>query len=517
MAVYRYPQNDFDNPDVLLGLLGSFWANTYEGNGLLEDLTSVTGQLAQQTYVQLMELINSVSRYTVPLYHQDNWYALTIRQSQLNADADRIASYTDPATFEYRTPSDIDYGIPQAPGQYFTVAKPADLVQVRAIFNRLVEPSVELCEGIDYWFTPTQIAFREDPFLNPKIAKREWLNDRGEVVDTELVLWLYRGQWDWSYVYEQFGYALRLRLQTSEGYKQFINAIFDAFTTGTAIRHQQLALSAAFGVPLAIETTETVEAIRDDNHHRNIITDQHVYKFPLGTQAIVTPGQVIKAGDPLTDLLQVFELNRGEPLDIAALSVGPGVLALGYYSDLTFLNTEVPLIVETDAQGYTRVSWELGGFPYDVEKFWDDVHASGVAKNQTLAMLLDQRPEPEGQPTAAALPATINPLHFLTQNLLRNNAAVVKVKPGSQLGRRLAFVPVEQLRKIQPPHSLLIFVVELGYHDNPVIMEAAGTELQPGYSETVGGFPCMVAADAIAPDTFITEQIRTTVIGGRCV
>lgn len=517
MTLYRYPQNDFDRPDVLLNVLGSFWATTYQGNGLLEDLTTAAGQLAQQSYVQLLELINSISRLNVPLYHQDNWYALTIRQSQVNEASLRIAKYATGSQYLYAAPAQLEYGIPVAASQSYAVVKPADLVNVKAMFNRLVDPSVELIEGIDYWLTEDQLLFRQDPFANPKIAKRELLNDIGEIVDAELVLWLYRGQWDWKYIYEQFGYALRLQLETSEGYKQFVNAIFEAFNAGTAVRQQQLAIAAAFGVPLVVETTETVETVVSDIDYLNVITDQHVYQFPLGTNAIVTPGQVLKAGDPLTDLLQVFELNRGEPVDISALTVGPGLLAWGYYGDLTFENSEVPVVVELDVDGYTKVSWALGGFPYDVEKFWDDVHAAGVAKNQTLAMLLDVRAWPVGQPTAASLPATVNPLQFLTQNLLRNNAVIVKVKPGSQLGNRLAFVPVEQLRKIQPPQSLMIFVVELAYQDSPVIMEAPGTELQPGYEETISGFECTVNSDSIDATVFVSERVRTSLIGGRCV
>jgi hypothetical protein len=309
-------------------------------------------------------------------------------------------------------------------------------------------------------------------------------------------------------------------LQSSEGYKDFINAIFDAFCQGTSVRTQQLALAAAFGVPLAVETTEVVEQIVRDADKLNVITDQHVYQFPLTANAIVSVGQVVKAGDALTDLFQVFELNRGtalSPAAVSALTVGSGVLAWGFWGDITFENKTTPVIVEPDVDGYTKVSWELGGFPFDVIKFWDDVHAAGVANNQTLAMLLDIRPNPIGQPTAASLPSTINPLQFLADNLLRNNAYIVKVKPGSQLANQLKFVPVEQLRKIQPPQSLMMLIVELGYADNPVIMENPGTELAPGYEEEFAGFPCMVIAETMDPGTYISEQVRITTIGGRCV
>ena len=519
MAVFRYPQNDFDRPDVLLNLLGSYWATTYQGSTLINDLTAATGQLAQQTYSQLLELVNSVSRYDVPIYHQDNWYRLSFLESKLNTDPALLARYTTPSDNQYVSPATLYYGVLQAQ-PYFAISKPADLVDVRLIFNRLVEPTVELVHGIDYWLTDELIVFRQNPFKNSLIAQRDVLNNVGEIVDKEITLWLYRGKWDWKYVYEQFGYALRLQLQSSEGYKNFINAIFDAFCQGTSIRTQQLALAAAFGVPLTVEAQETVEVIASDYRQLNIITNQHVYQFPLSANPVVAVGDVLSPGSFLTDTFQVFELNRGQALgsnEVSALTVGSGVLAWGFWGDITFENTETAVVVEPNVDGYTKISWALGGFPFDVEKFWADVHAAGVAKGQTLAMLLDNRPNPIGQPTAGALPSTINPLEFLTANVLRNNAIVVKVKPGSQLENQLDFVPADQLRKIQPPHTLMFLIVELGYADNPVIMENPGTEIAPGYEETMSGFPCMVISETMEPTTYLAERLRLTQIGGRCI
>jgi hypothetical protein len=63
----------------------------------------------------------------------------------------------------------------------------------------------------------------------------------------------------------------------------------------------------------------------------------------------------------------------------------------------------------------------------------------------------------------------------------------------------------------------MMLIVELGYADNPVIMENPGTELAPGYEEEFAGFPCMVIAETMDPGTYISEQVRITTIGGRCV
>jgi len=519
MATFRYPLNDLDQSDNLLGLMGSFWASTYQGNGLLEDLAGVTGQMAQQSYTQFLELINSISRFNVPLYHRENWYALRILESELNTDPSLIETYQTPGNSNYNSTTNLEYG--EAAGQnFYSITKPTDLADVKVIFNRLTDPSVQLVQGIDFWLQDSVITVRENPFDNTLIPKRDILDSRGNITDRECVLWLYRGEWDWKTVYEQFGYALRLNLQTSQGYKDFINAIFDAFVNGTSIRTQQQALASTFGVPLVVEANETVEKIVNDADHLNIITDQHVYKFPIGTTAIVAEGDTLQAGQPLTDLLQVFELNRGAAISaeaVQALTIGPGVLSWGFWGELTFENTEADLIVEEDVHGFTKVSWELGGFEFDVEKFWNDVHLNGIAKNQTLAMLLDVRENPVGQPTAASLPATINPLQFLADNFLRNNAYIVKVKPGSQLSSSLAFVPVEQLRKIQPPHTLMFLIVELVYADSPVIMDGPGTETEPGYEEQIAGFPMMTISETVDPDTYTTERVRTSQIGGRCI
>jgi hypothetical protein len=289
---------------------------------------------------------------------------------------------------------------------------------------------------------------------------------------------------------------------------------------GTSVRSQQLALSAIFGVPLVVEDTETVEKILSDADKLNIITDSHVYQFPLLTQPVVSVGDVLHAGDPLTDLFEIFEFNRGKQLPankLQGITLGPGVLACGFWDEITFDNTTVPLIVEPNVDGYTKVSWQLGGFPADVEKFWDDVHRDGVVANKTLAMMLDVRPNPVDQPTAAMLPEVINPLQFLVDNVFRSNVFVVKVKKGSQLSNKLAFVPVEQLRKMQPPHTLMLLIVELVHSDSPVIMEAAGTSVNPGYEEAITGFLCIAVSESVIPADYVEEEVNATTIGGRCI
>lgn len=535
MAVFQYPQNDFDDPKKLLSLLGSFWSSSYQGNLLLQDLTAATGKAAQQSYLNFLELVRSISRYDVPVFHHENWYAITVRESEFE-EFKRLDTYTTafnpvcPQSYienytPYFVPDPIttyDKAEGQAYGQVrvkanYAIPRPSDLIDVKQLQSNVLNPAKILLAGIDFELTEDLIIFRENLFADNDWPRREILNAAGEVVDRECVVWVYRGLWDWQVVYEQFGYALNLQMKSSESYKSFINAILDSFTAGTSARTQHQALAVSFGIPFVVEPQETVEAILNDTDSLNVITDKNVYKFPSRTKTIVTVGSNLKAGDFLTDTLQVFEFNRGlNGQELSAITLDTGLLAYGFFSGITFENKTTPLQVVPNVNGFTKVYWDLGGFVLDVAEFWDRVHAEGIARNKTLAHLLDLRANPTTEPTAASLPATINPLQFLVDNFFRNNAYVVRLKLNRN-PNKLEFFPIEQFRKIQPPHTVLILIVELVHCDSPVIMEAAGNAVSAGYLETATGFPCMVTDNTINPDTAITERLRIGLIGGRCI
>lgn len=510
MGLFRYPQNDLDNSNLLLSLLGSFWAATYQGNSLLQDLTYAKGQSMQQTYFRLMELIASVSRKDIPLYSEQDWASLVIKESELNQNAALLYKYETGNTITYSSSdTQIYYGQLQPTSQYVAEA-PVHLLNCHQICNRLLMPTVTLIQGMHFTVLDGVIWFKDNPFNNTAIPKKDILDSKGNIVDREITLWLYSGLYDLDWLYEQFGYALRLKLKTSKEYKQFINAIFDAFVEGTSVRTQQLALAAVFGIPLVIDAQETVQSVITTTE-LIVITDKNVYMFPAGVNPTVAVGDSLVAGDTLTDMFQIFELNNAPELtseQVKALAIESGMLGYGFFGGLVFENKEVAITVEENVDGYTKLSWELGGFSLDVEKFWDDVHAAGVSKNSTLAMLLDVRDNPDTQPTAASLPVSINPLNFLISNLLRNNTTILKLKSGFKAANKLAFIPVDQLRKMQPPHTVMLVVTDLQYQDDTVDTD--------NFTETVTVFQGGSNTESFNP-TSMAETVRCTKLGGRCV
>lgn len=530
---YKYPATVYDQPTALLATLGGWWADGYQGRDQVSAVVRSKSQVENQTMLDVMELIAALSRYTVPIYHKDNWYAFYLLESQRNDASTSLLRYDD-AGATYDT-GDL-YDVPQdRPNHAFP--RPDDLVDAPIMFNRFTDPTLTWETGVDYVFRDNAVIFRENPFDDVRVAKRPVYED-GVIVDQEALMWVFRGDFDWDTIYRQFGYAVGVRLQSSLGYRELLNAVWDAMVGGTSKQQVLTAFSAMSGVPLVRETQETVVDIDADRKHRLILTDQHVYKFHPDATPIVEVGDTVQRGQSLTDTLTIHEFNRGETPDtLLALAMGKGFLSSCFYSDLIFENLEVPLTVITDdPSGFTKVTWPLGGFPLDVDHFFDEMHARGVAEatrpideceevetvlypaddcdetNEyarlgTIAHLLDLRPEKVGEPTASNLPATINPLQFLVANVLRNNAYLVRVKVATTGRDKLGLYNARLLTKIVPPHTAMILLAEMTAQSDPVTVDKV--------QEQVAFFDGMAPlADTI--DMVDDSRVTLRVISGTC-
>ena len=177
---------------------------------------------------------------------------------------------------------------------------------------------------------------------------------------------------------------------------------------------------------------------------------------------------------------------------MTALALDNGYLSACFYGDLVFENRVVPLDIITDhPSNYTYLRFKLGGFPADVDQFFDEIHSRGIAaaeapKDQcdenrrrqgTLAHLLDSRVQPATEPTAAHLPSTINPLQFLVENVLRNNVFVVRILVPALGQNSIGLYNIRHLRQLLPPQTGMIVVFELSAGADTVNAENSITEV----------------------------------------
>lgn len=499
-----------DDADALLALLGGLWDGTYADAAFVAATLHGKAQAQYQAHLDFLDLLAAVSRFSVPVFKTENWYPLVLLESARNAGAqprwgDGGHTFGDGLT--YGGPDAVDMAV---------WALPAGMVDADVILSSVTGAKTAYTRGLDFFVRGGAVWFRDDPFSAPGVRVEDVYAD-GVVTDRAAYLWAYRGRWDWDQVYTQFGYAVGLRLKSSPAYKAMVNAALDGLVEGTTVRCVEEFLAAACGVPLA-GGSETVERVETDGRGLVVVTDAAAYRFPAGSTPVVAPGDAVEAGAPLTDALRFYEFNRGQvPPEVEVLALGPGLLAPGYFRELTFENAAVPLVVEEGVDGYTKVSFRVGGWPGDVEKFWADVHARGVAAGDTLAMRLDTREAKTGQPTAAALPATVNPLGFLLQNVFRGTLVVAVAKPAGFAADAPGLGAVRFLRRLLPPEVGFVLLVRLVAPPDSVTMDGPGSETAAGVEEDVAFYSAGTAADAVDPADYVTETARLTTVGGFCI
>lgn len=484
----------------LLQNLGTFWSSIFTGSGTVKQYVQGLAQSQGQIYLDFLETTARLSRFTIPVFHTENWHQITI---SLNAVLGVASVYRDGDLVYGPQPGDIDnrpagfvqtYGGTDRPG-VVEVPLPPGLVDIPFdIQNFVVKPTRVWFNGIDFEIDRLRklIIFRNDPFKDPLTPSRAVFDKNGVQIDTEIALWVYKGEFDLNNVYTQFGYALGLQLPSSQFYKDLLNAYWDMHLLGPAVNLFEQFLSALSGNPLVVNPTETVEAIWTDQDNVLVLTNLSVYQFPPAVTLIVTVGQTVFGGDALSDAVQIRELSGANPdySILPGLSLSADYLSGKFISELTFRNQTVALqYMGTDLQGKTVVRFEVDGFPGDVDQFWGTVQANGELPGQkTLAELLDQRANPVGQPGPLNLPATINPMQFILSNLMTNNLFVIRVNQNSFDPAAPGVSMLRLLRETMPPHINYVVYVQLAPADEIFDLGIPGDDQEGGADDSAAAW-----------------------------
>jgi hypothetical protein len=330
MAEYTYPSNDLEQGRALLRTLGSFWSLVYDGSDQVKSYLIGRALVEQQSHLSLIEAAACAGRQTVPIFHTKNWHLLRFKQTDMNMHEGGLLAYEDGAVHGNQSDGYI-YKYGEARDGTFSVDVPANLQYAPLIMNRISDPSVVLTHGVDYVILPERnsIEFAVDPFDNALIEQGAIWKD-GEVVDQEIFLWMFKGEFDYRHIYEHFSHILGMELRSSAPARELLNAIFDAVVGGSASQQIIGALSAISGIPIVREAKETVEAVSTDQNNLLVITDKHVYKFSTSATATVAVGDAVVAGQSLVNELAVHEFNRGQlSSSISSLALPPGFLSAG--------------------------------------------------------------------------------------------------------------------------------------------------------------------------------------------
>lgn len=454
-AALRYPADALDDRKGLLDLLGSFWASLFAQGDLVADILHARARREKQAALDLAEAEACIGRATAPVRHRERWVSLILRESERNTAAVAPLRYGDNAAYG----GGFRYG--QARDDHFVFPLRVPIHSAAALSDRLSDAQVVLIPGLDFRCEDGRMIFREDPFS--VFAESTRSVGAGDNADRELVLWAFDAEIDRDYVHAHWGYPFGFHLPSSPQALRFLNALWDAVVEGTSRRALEQAIGYACDIPLAQgeETVQTVTLRAPDALF--IATDRNVYRFQPTATPRVEAGQRLVPGEELTDALVFLDFARGEVpavADLPALALGPDFLGASCFGDLVFENRSLPVTTTTDG-AFTRAQFPLAGRPEDVEWFWDTVHQRGVAAGRTLAQALDLRESPAGEPSAASLPARLNPLAFLVENVFRGKLLVVRLRRSKLGSQRLPDTVFRILRPLLSPYIAVMFLHEL--------------------------------------------------------
>lgn len=557
----KYPTNDFDRSSVLLSTLGNFWNSIFEARDELGSYVTATAFTAAESQRQLLEVFAGLSHQTIPAFHRKQMTMLVLEKSAMNAGSLGSAEFNNnDNTFDdgqLRFNKKVDNA-----GYRFPT--PTNLIAVNQIVDSPTNPKVVLMRNRDFTIDARGfVTFVKNPFVNGFASYRKNNTDC-------IYAWGLAADYDYSYIYNQFAYALNLRLKSSEGYKELTSALIGSLANGGASAQAvNVALSAICDTPLTIEKEERVEKIFEDAHGKCVVTDKHVYRFSTKARTLVSLGQKLYAGQPLVDTLVItdtvapnrflnladnqplYESNSAvflitqdfefvetqsdeqiilraagkqcpEPLeDLRAVALGRNMLAPCFHGDLLFENKEVDVVVnENHRSGRTYVSFELNGHPADVKRFFDETHDRAInAPVKNCADDIEEQPKTlarclarwhiSDEPTADDIPAKINPLQFLISNVLRNNVFIVRIKIAGLGQNHLDLYNISHVRQLLPPQTVMLAVLTYEADSDEVNTSAM--------AETYEFFKGLEQVnDSISTANVLDNGARLHIVSGNC-
>ncbi len=454
MAELNQLTNDFQDPSKLLSTLGTFWNGLYGGTEFVKTFIKARNRLELQTHRNVQELVACQSRFNVPVYHLDDWYAMRIKRSELeeNNTYGLDEDYSGPIVYGGR--SVFTYTIGES-----TITIKSKLKRVLNISDTIVNPSTLLTNGIDFTYQDLTFTFFDNPF--DTFSVKPIYDEDGEVEDEEIVIWMYQAEFDYKYIYNHYGYVIGFDVPSSENYKAIVNAVFDAALGGSSRLQIINVLSAITDIPVIKTDGEIVEVVGSDSNGKFVVTDKYAYRLASNATVIVEAGDTLHAGDFISTGLKVEDFKNGIPEGLTSLVLGVDFLIGDFFlGTLEWLDTTESITVTENVSGKTKITWPLVGGTDDVIEWWNAIHANGVASGVSLANLMDTRENPVGEPTALNLPTTINPLEWLVENILKYNTFLVRITADELGPNAVGLDQMEVLRYIVPPHQRMINIID---------------------------------------------------------
>jgi hypothetical protein len=349
---------------------------------------------------------------------------------------------------------------------------------IQTISDTIIRPTTTLATGVHFSLDNTFIIFREDsdPFDLGTFPTR--LVDNNGTTDQEILLWATDVLFDYEFLYDNYGYAIRLQDESSEYYKDVINALWNIRFSTANLASLRASIGDMLGNPAVKSDGETIEVIHPESDESiSVVTDSNVYSYPPNTVLLPTTvvGAVVNQGDFLTETVRLYtKLDpdkfygaNGIPLSdfvlhVPSLYIPKGIIgSYGGESGLVADWKTTDITFEgNDANGNPKYQFDLGGAPTDVQAYWENLW--GNAETQGVDLYTDVfEPYIYSPPPYIALGipvGTINPLDFFMRTFLKPNVGIIVVDFSALPSNINSLAILSRLNNLIAAHALLIII-----------------------------------------------------------
>ena len=467
----QYPANDYTDSNNVLVSLGSFWTQVFQEQGTLRGYTLGMAEELIQSYITLVETLNSYSVKDVPVFATTKWQPIIIKKSQFSQTPFKFESNSavfgsQPQNDRFYSGKTFQFGKPQSPqGSVYSVAPSVPLRKFSVIADRIISPSFVAVNGVhvttdqDY-----NLYFNSDIFNDNNIPRASIISDNGTpatftnaegfVVNDELmILWCYNAENDAEHIYNNFGQLFEFKLPSSEVYKGMIESIFNLFVSGATVNAIKSIMAAFNGITPVKNSIEIIQEIYSDSLYHYVVTDKEVYRFKPYQQLLpVSVGDQVYGGDILVDAVQYYDMVVSNDWWKSAISTPKLGLSsqifLGSYKHQLFFSTTAELVT-LSLDG--NINFPVLGEAEDVREFNNQLNHPDNKHTVISALGLKN-------PGSAAV---INPVDFLFNNFFKNNTALLKFNFYSEKELSTFFSYFPMMKQYLPSHVYILLYVNL--------------------------------------------------------
>lgn len=259
--------------------IGSYWHQFFQDRSILEVFGTASTEMLSSVYMELSNLVLSLSHEDVPVYDRFKWDALILKASDVGIVDGK---YRFPLPVEFNTK-----GLRRSP----------------VILSSVVSPKVIFSQGYDFAIGDAFIEFGIDPFGISDIPIREVGGD------VRITLWCPTADIDTNRIWRNYGHFIKRWRFSTPAYKNFVRGMFHTRMFGPIINRIESGLQLLAGIPVADgRDNETVIAITDKGGSSVVRTTMGDYIIPSPDAGIrVNIGDVLSPFQVMTDIITVVD------------------------------------------------------------------------------------------------------------------------------------------------------------------------------------------------------------------